>query len=73
MFELSVRGIEIRLHRERASLREKDELKLNTKGASKVDEFTDQLDAKRRSGETLWYVSIDFCFRIRSHTHTHTP
>ena len=39
---------EIRLHRKRASLREKDALKLNTKGASKVDEFTDQLDAFRK-------------------------
>ena len=45
MFELSARD---RKAKERSSLREKDELKLNARGASKVDEFTDQLDAKRR-------------------------
>ena len=49
MFELSVRGKKDKASRkERASLREKDALKLKTKGESKVDEFTDQLDSTRR-------------------------
>ena len=74
MFELSVRGKRDKAsQKERASLREKDALKLNTKGASKVDEFTDQLDAKRRKWRNAM-VCFDrfFFFELESHTHTLT-
>ena len=74
MFELSVRGKRDKAsQKERASLREKDALKLNTKGASKVDEFTDQLDAKRRKWRNAMVRFDRFFFSNWNRTHTHTP